>query len=168
MSDALDALRRAFDQGFSLPPPDVRHDHVALIALAIGTERYALRVSELAGLEPAGCIVPLPGGTEPLLGICGLRGRLVPIFDLGALVGQPVGKSPRWLALHGDDPSIGLAFTELEGYLQADRADLLPATTRHATEAVKSDASLRPILDLPSLKSTLGQRAGLPAPKEPS
>lgn len=154
--------RRAFDQTFSAPPPEARADRVSLLAISTGGLPCALRLAELAGLEAPRRVVPLPDGPPGLLGACGIRGRLVPVFDLGLLLGAAGGEAPRWLALHGEDEPVGLAFETLEGFLQPARAAIHPAEPHHASphapEFLAEGAGLRRVISLPSILAALKQQ----------
>lgn len=166
MSDLISkaqALREAFDHSFSLPPPAAPEAPENLLAVRIGSDRYALRTRELAGLQLLRRVTPLPGARRGLLGLTGVRGRLVPVFSLAQLLGQAQTEAPRWLVICGAEEPMGLAFGELEGHHSPPRSSLslLPEAESqpHLRQTVRLGGSadqplsghLYPVLDLAAL-----------------
>lgn len=129
-ADRASALREAFDHSFTLARAGAAEAAEALLAIRVRREPFALRVAELDGIAAARAIVPVKSARAGLLGIAGIRGELVPVFDLAALLGYPgEGERPGWIALAGREERFGLAFAELEGHLTVPRAELAaPAT----------------------------------------
>jgi purine-binding chemotaxis protein CheW len=180
------ALRRAFDQSFSAPPAAVAAAREDLLAIRAGGEAYALRLAELAGVAAGRRITPLPTAVAGLRGLVGLRGRLVPVWDLAALLGHPAPEAPRWLALVGGERSLGLAFEGFDGYLRVAREAIAPdpaAPSVHGgdsareralvREVVRLDAAVRPLVHLPAVVAAIETRArqagavSRTAPQEP-
>jgi purine-binding chemotaxis protein CheW len=161
--DKAELLRRDFDQAFAAPARRAQAGTEALLAIRVAGEGFALRLSALAGLFADRRIVPLPGTAPELLGIAGLRGGLVAVYDLRALLGFPRGESPRWLALVRGGNLLGIAFDELDGSLQVDPHDVSPATgPAHrgmAREVVRTGGVLRPVLDVASIVETIRRPA---------
>ena len=152
-------LRRELDRAFAEPARRAQAGTETLLAIRIAGQGFALRLSALAGLFADRRIIPLPGTAPELLGIAGLRGGLVAVYDLRALLGFPRGESPRWLALVRSGSLTGLAFEELDGSLQVDPHDVSPATGpahRGLTpEVVRTGGVLRPVLDVASIVETI-------------
>jgi purine-binding chemotaxis protein CheW len=62
---------------------------VRVLTFALGSERYALPLADLAGLLPlAGC-TPVPGAPPELAGVMNARGTIRSVVDLGRLLGLP-------------------------------------------------------------------------------
>lgn len=128
----LAEIRRSFDASFAAPA--LRHDEERRSALAIqaGEGRFAVRVEDLAGVEACRRIVRLPANLPGLLGVAGIRGRLLAAYDLGALLGQPSrdlgkGRAPlRWILVCGKEPGIGLVIEEIEAFVRVAAADFKP------------------------------------------
>jgi purine-binding chemotaxis protein CheW len=164
----LAALREAFDQAFAAPPPEAATAEDFLIALRLAETPFALRVAELAGFHPLPWCAPLPAAEPALLGLAGLRGRLVPIYDLSALLG--LGAMPReggWVALVGQDEPLGFAFAEFEGprRVPSDRIRPLPEPRAPwLPETVQTGAEARGLIRLAALAAELWRRAGHAAP----
>ena len=163
----LEELRRTFDEAFALPPLQVPEDLTEFALLVLGKQRYAIRISQLVGLEVDRKVEPLPAEVRGLLGLSAVKGQLVPVFDLAALVGSMAGSStPRWMALHRDKELVGLAFDEFAG------SHRVPARAVHALESaskqnpwnrqvVEMEAGLVPVLDVSLLVSSIALREDL-------
>ena len=94
---ALAQLRAAFDETFAVPPRS-REELESVIQIRVGSEVFAIRTGHIGGLMKSRKIVPLPSRIPELLGVSALRGSLIPVFDLAALLGIPAGASrPSWL-----------------------------------------------------------------------
>jgi purine-binding chemotaxis protein CheW len=164
LSRRLAELRSGFDTAFARPSAEVVKDSVGLLLIRLGTERYALRVTELSDVVPACKVVPLPGSRPELLGIAGVRGRLVPVYSLGALVGRPTSASWSWIAICGNEESLGLTFDVLEAYVQVASADLVAATSAdggggHVREVLRSGGALAAVIGTGSIVIAIKSRA---------
>ena len=148
-------LRREFDRAFAEP---VRADTTAaedLLGIEIGGQRFAIRLSEIAGLFAGKKVTRIPGGTAALLGIAGFRGALLPVYDLQALLGHPSTQAPRWLVIAAAAP-VAFAFEAFVGQLRVARGDIAPRSAgsqaqSYAREYVRSQTFMGPILHLPSV-----------------
>ncbi len=158
MNDSAQSLRREFDDSFAAPAV-TPNDHVAkLLAIVVAGHSYALDLSDLRGLLADRTIVPLPTSVPSFLGVIGDRRMLVSVFDLAAILGYPVSKETRWIALTGTaDLPIGLAFERFEAQLQVDRAAV-------SASVVVSDGEARPVVDVAALLGAL-PRASAPVSK---
>jgi len=156
-------LRRSFDEGFSQPLLETRDDTLDLLSIRVGKEPYALRLSEVGALEADRAITRVPSGHPALLGIAGVRGLVVAVFDLAALLGSARAESARWIVLAKGAP-LALAFSGFEGQLSA-RPDQL-ARAQHGTglrEVLRHDGINLPLIDLPALVASLDPRQGAAA-----
>lgn len=171
----LDALRDAFDAAFARPPATPTEGQERLLLVVAGGQRYALRLAELGGLQPLRRLVPLPGGRRELLGLAGVRGRLVAVFDLARLLGAAAEPSPpvapRWLLLCGGaEAQLALACGHCEGLRQLPQAALQTdsgaAAGPWACATVALDGQFCPLLDLPALLRSLGGTQPLSHPPE--
>jgi purine-binding chemotaxis protein CheW len=131
MSDALEKLRQAFDEAFARPVAGSRTPDVALVAIAMGEDRLALPLSELTGVYAMPALVPLPGAPGALLGVAGLRGQLVPVYGLAALLGSPAPPGPpAWIVVYGRREPVALAFHELVGHRDVPPSAVRPLASR--------------------------------------
>jgi len=157
------ALRRAFDRSFAAPLDGETRDTVDLVAIRVGEDPYALRMSDIAELHMDVKTTPCPGPLAELLGIAGFRGALVPVYDLAALLGSvPSGRS--WTVM-SRNRQVAFAFTGFEGQLRLDPTTI----TRNASDdAAESRASILeiarhngrvwPIIEIPSLVAAIRMR----------
>ncbi len=139
---ALADLRASFDDAFARPPSSATRDEERLVVLEVAGRRIGVRLAELQGLERTPRVVPLPGAPPRLLGVAGIRGRIVPVYALGALLGgaEPaagaeapaVSETGRWLALVGVEEPLGLAVDAVFGLLDLPRAEVARAGEREA------------------------------------
>jgi chemotaxis signal transduction protein len=163
LASRLDALRRAFDQGFREPRSTSIPDIEDLLAIRLGLDAYALRLRDVAALGADRPLTPVPSDNPGLLGVAGLRGAIVAVYDLGALLGRPVETAPRWLALAKGSSATAFAFSQFEGQLRLPRQSLASESprTHHAVgEVARCGDTARPVIDLGSLARTLELRAG--------
>lgn len=80
----------------------------------------------------------VPGARAWLLGVGNLRGALLPVTDVGALLGQPPagdGRDQRVLVLAQDGIAAGLLVDEVAGYRRFTPAEQRPAVTGPASFA---------------------------------
>jgi purine-binding chemotaxis protein CheW len=152
-------MRVAFDRAFA---DRVRFDTTAtesLLAIRVGEQSCAIRLSEITGLFADKKITRVPGSGVALLGIAGFRGTIVPVYSLQTLVGRSGDRSgtrtPRWLVIAAAAP-IALAFEAFEGQLRVPPDAILPRQSRpemksYAREFVQAQNLVRPIMHLPSV-----------------
>jgi purine-binding chemotaxis protein CheW len=136
----LHELRAAFDASFADPPREEVAGHDDLLAIRAGGRRYALRLTQAAGLFPDRPVTRLPGPVSALLGVAGFRGAIVPVYGLAAVFGiggtaaavnnDEAGR-PRWLVLAAGTPSVALAFDELDGHLRVPSDVLVEEAAGH-------------------------------------
>lgn len=159
MSERARRMRDAFDASFARELPDPVAS-IPLLAIEIGREPLALRASEIQSIQRLGRVRSLPGAPEALLGLTGIHGKVVPVYDLGALLGRSAVGTPRWVVLTGSPP-LGLAFTSLEGQREVPRADVAPpaAPERFVHAIARMNGGARAVLDLASLWQEVRARA---------
>jgi chemotaxis signal transduction protein len=162
-------LRREFDRSFAEPVRTEAAREADFLAVRIGAEACALRLSEITGLHADRKITRVPGGDAALLGIAGFRGTILPVYSLRALLGRPAADMPRWLVVAAGAP-IALGFEGFQGHLRIARDAILPQQSGerrgYAREYVRAHSLVRPIIDLPAVLATIGLRTPEAAPKE--
>jgi chemotaxis signal transduction protein len=161
-------LRQSFDRAFAEPLVEERAEaSVELLAIRVGRDPFALRVAEIAALEADRKITSVPSEHPELLGIAGVRGGVVAVFDLGALLGAPQPEALRWLVLAQGAP-LAFAFSAFDGQLSLRREAFAAAEASRAgrvREVAQSAGLSLPVIDLPALIAALEQRprpSGLP------
>jgi chemotaxis signal transduction protein len=160
---AAEALRKQFDAAFAEPFAERTADVASFLAIRIDADEYALRVEEIRGFAAARKIVPVPSGVHALLGLAGIRGAVVPVFSLRALMGYTGGdERPRWFVLGGGAVPIALAFEDFDGYLELPVSDVRPAGEPGRTfvrEVLRIGDALRGVIALASMAKTIEESA---------
>jgi chemotaxis signal transduction protein len=163
LAERAAGLRSAFDRAFAAP---VRADMTVkqdLLAIRVGVEPCAVRLSEVTGLFVDRRITRIPTNEAALLGIASFRGAIVPVYSLRALLGHAATQTPRWLVIAADAP-VALAFDLFEGHLRVPVDAILPQQAKaqmrgFAPEFVRDADLVRPILHLASIIAGLGAAA---------
>ncbi len=88
MSDRARELAQAFDLSFAEPARNADARGTEVLSIRVGEAKYLLRIADIATVGRAPRIVPLPYSSALQLGIAGLRGNLVTVFSLAALLGE--------------------------------------------------------------------------------
>jgi purine-binding chemotaxis protein CheW len=165
--DRANALREAFDRSFVHASSAGAAAIDDLLAISLGGDRHALRLAELSGLFADKTVMWLPSPVAELLGIAGFRGTVLPVYDLGMLLGRPKAAAPRWLVVTKAAP-VALAFDGFDGLLRARSNEVVPDARpeprrRHIREILQGDLA-RPIIHVASVLETLvtgGERGNL-------
>jgi chemotaxis signal transduction protein len=163
-------LRRDFDRSFAAAPVESEGRFEDLLAIRVGSDPYAVRLREVAGLFVDRTTVPVPGPVAELVGVAGFRGTLVPVYDLRALLGHPSHEPCRWMLLTAAKPlrdgstnAVALAFDHFERHLRLPASTIAgrnaKGRTRQGNDIVHAEGIARPLVDLPSLLEGIAQRA---------
>lgn len=160
-STTAERLKGEFDRAFAELPAQAESGQEALLALNAGGDPYALSVSEIRALARDRPIAPVPGSAQGgFLGLAGLRGALMPVWDLAQALGYARPGKAAWLAVSAAEPSWALAFEHFEGYLMLPQASLRPTAAQGPLAAFSSvsavtEGRLRPVVDLGLLAKIL-------------
>ncbi|MEN1960667.1 chemotaxis protein CheW [Luteimonas sp. MJ246] len=100
------------------PPPRVQVQVASRwLRVLVGTDSYALellRVQEVVRVAP---VVAMRGTAPAVLGVMSLRGRIVPVFDLGLWLRTgcvDAGEQARIVVVERDDELVGLLVSAVE------------------------------------------------------
>jgi len=165
LNDKAAEMRRLFDASFACSRPPHLTAPERMLAISVGGEAFAVRVTETSGLAALeGEILPVPSDAPELLGLIGRRGAVVPVFSLAALLGCPShDRDPKWLLFCRGETPIGLAFERLEHQFGADPAEIyaLEASRKqsYVHETVRDGAKLRSVIGLVALAERIRARA---------
>lgn len=179
MTDALNliehnlaSLKRAFDSAFQEAVAPQAADMVHLLTVRIAGATFALDLAELGGVVLAPRIIPIPAPVPGLLGLAGVKAKVVAVYSLAVLVGgqHENGEAVRWIALSGRDASVGLAFSQLAGVQLVARSAVRPVTSgspAHATGMIAYDSSPIWLLGVASITApeATGNSGAAPAGK---
>lgn len=107
------------------------------LLLSVGADRYALALTDVCEVVRAPEITPLPGAPAAALGVMNLRGDVVPVLDVAALLGTGSGGADApFAAVAGTDAGLAALATDaepttLELFGTAGRAELPAAKGRY-------------------------------------
>lgn len=150
-------LRAEFDRSFALPHIVDKARRENLLAIHIGRDAFALRLSEISGMFSDRRITPVPSSVAALIGVVGFRGTILPVYSLQAFFGQPQTEQPRWLVIAAAAP-VALAFQHFDGHAQVLPEDLLPRDDHHQAK--------RFVRDFARLQGLGQQESGQPGPAQ--
>jgi chemotaxis signal transduction protein len=158
--DRAALLRAEFDRAFAAAPVAANQTGERLLIVGVGGDRLLLRLRDIAGLFADCRIVAVPRAHAALLGITGLRGAILPVYALGAVLGYPPAESvPRWLVTAAAAP-LAFAFTHFDRHIEVARDQIVPRGDAdrahgHLREAAMVGRDTLSIVDLPSVASQL-------------
>ena len=161
-------LRREFDSAFAAPRAVRSSDVDKLVILQVGSLWVACRVVEVTRFESLRSVIPLSGGAPGLIGIAGLRGKVVPVFGLAAILGIGAAEAAPWVAICGEADPIGLAFDRLDRFVIVRRSDVCAVgdgnrLSSHTTGLVRIGSVSHDVLDLPAILSAIREATGADA-----
>lgn len=160
MSDGAERARElaeAFDRSFALPERVVEARGPAALAVRTGGDAYVLPLEGLSAVSRMPKVVPLPGSPPAQLGLAGVRGGLVAVFSLPALLGYEVAPTQlAWLVVTAGPRPLALGFELLEGQVAIPNEGVVASPAggrRHVDGLVRleGEANTRGVLDLVSM-----------------
>jgi purine-binding chemotaxis protein CheW len=150
-------MRRAFDRAFAEAPRGAAALFDDFLAIRLGADRHALALADIVRLLPLGTVTRFPSGVRELLGIAGIAGTVVPVYDLRALLGYPTAGPPRWMVIVATMP-VALAFDAFEGQFRQPREAGAAAAATEAPpqrEILRTAGESRPIVPMGSILATI-------------
>jgi purine-binding chemotaxis protein CheW len=152
-------MREAFDRSFAEAPAVGQAAAEKFLAVRLGGDAYALRVSEIAGLFVDRQVTPVPTPSPSLLGLAAFRGVTAPVYDLAMLLGYAGTTSPRWLVLVRAAFTVGLALERFEGHLSGSPVDGAEASgdARPVRGVIGSGELARPIIQVASVLEAISR-----------
>jgi purine-binding chemotaxis protein CheW len=173
LSQSADALRRAFDDAFSVEAVVGIMQTEGLLAIRLRGDPHLLRLADVGSLQRVGALLRYPSPTPAWLGLAGVSGRVVPVFDLGVLAGYPPGAAPAWIAVCSGAP-VALAFDAFDGQIRHVRKEATADAPVAASfgEVRRIGNEPRPIIDVAALierlRASIPGSSGAPAPASTS
>lgn len=154
-------LRRGFDRGFAQPKHVVSISSNDFLQIRLGSDSYAIRLSEVAGVVADRKVARLPSRLPAQVGLAGFRGAVLAVWDLAALLGYPPSAASRWLAIVASHP-LALVLSGFEGHLRlasdaialresGDTPSSTPALRQHVRQVVRVGDRVFPIVDISSV-----------------
>ena len=170
LSKSLADLRQEFDNTFAAAPRGRGEGRESLITLCTGGEALAVRTMHITGIAKRRRIMPVPTTRVPsLLGITAVRGTLLPVYDLAALLGLPAAAGEgSWLMLASRETPLGIIFDEFEGQVEIERTSLYESNSsgscKHLRLMAGIGAAHRAVIDVPGIMEEIRKTAGVMEP----
>jgi purine-binding chemotaxis protein CheW len=158
-------LRSAFDRARAVPSIPAAGERIEnLLAIRVSGDAFAIRLSEISGIATDRKIVAFPSPISELLGVAGIRGRLIPMYSLAALLGYSAyAGQGRWLVLCGTEEPVGLVINDFEGYVRVPLAQVYTAGQRegastHVKHVVRTADMVRGVVSIPLILEIIQRR----------
>ena len=109
-----------------------------LVVFSLGSEEYALPIGAVHEIirfsEPRSVASEVPW----IRGVIGLRGKIIPIFDLAARLGLASSEPGKIVIVAGDAGQVGVMVDEVEEVLTvvSDQLEEVPTANSDAIEAI--------------------------------
>lgn len=130
-----------------LEPRPAGDDRVHVLMVAVGRQRYAVRVADVVEILRAVAVVTLPKAPPVVLGVIDVRGALVPVLDLGVRFGlgpRPLSPDEHFVVLRMPGRVVALRVDRVQGL------HLLRAEQVHPiSKVVPSAAYVQGLVTLP-------------------
>jgi purine-binding chemotaxis protein CheW len=128
----------------------------AYVRFRVADEAYAVSVSHVLEVSDLGDVTPVPGARREVLGVRNLRGKILPVIDLAALLGTRRTAPPgRLLVAESDGRQAGLAIDEVTevGELGDPAED---ADSPLLLGTMLTDGDLIGVVNMPAVLDALG------------
>lgn len=101
-----------------------------LLVFRVGGESYGLHMEHVREVERVGRVTAVPGAPDFVKGLVNLRGEILPLLDLGALLGQPASPEPQGRLVVAqaapEEPPVALLVEELNGLAPLSEGNVAP------------------------------------------
>jgi purine-binding chemotaxis protein CheW len=124
------------------------------VRVGVGGEQYAVPVEYVHEVAHIGTVTPVPGVGRPFLGVCNLRGEVLPIVDFGALVGVPGATPEQMVVTQAGGLRAGLAVEHVLGVGELPGPDRA-AEASQLQGAMLIDGTLIGVVDVPGVLAGL-------------
>jgi chemotaxis signal transduction protein len=120
LHERVEFLRRAFDESFTRPFALRSSSAHELLTVICGRERIAVDASELSFVEPRIDFTALPGAPPGCVGVAGVRGKLVVVYELSRLLGYEPVEGAHSVLISREEPSLGFSVQRIERYVRVE------------------------------------------------
>jgi purine-binding chemotaxis protein CheW len=114
----------------------------SVLVFACGEGWYAIPAGNAAEIVTFPALTPLPGARPHLLGVFAHRGEVIPVIDLGRLVGEPTAGAQRAVLVRMLRGAYGLATTRVSGVEEVE-ATAEPVGARGLASALREPVEVR-------------------------
>ena len=151
--------------GETTPTMSGSHPTVELLAFWVADEEYCVEIVDIQEIIKLPLITYVPRVHPSVLGIISLRGTIVPVIDLRALLRldtRPISRLSRILVLRADGDPVGLLVDRVTSVVRIERETIEPkprTMLRDNNELLEGVARINErmliVLDVPALLSVV-------------
>ena len=138
------------------------------LVVRVGGDRYGLPIGEVVEVVDDAATEPVPGGIPAVLGVARIRGRMVPVVHLGALLTDCAPSERERRTVVVTRCGAGRVAFEVDDADAVVRDVAIPVSqdgkAPWASGVVRHDEALIPILDMDMLDERLAIRSGEATP----
>ena len=120
--DALISLeKRVLAASHAFPEINTAENYWSGISFSLNQYDFIIKTGEVSEILPTPDITPLPDVQPWVQGIANIRGRLVPIIDLGAFFGRKEANSTinkKVMLINREEIPLGLTVDQVQGMMQ--------------------------------------------------
>ena len=128
------------------------------VRMQIGPEEYALAVGDVLEVVDAPEVTPVPGAPSCILGVCNLRGTVLPVVDAAKVLRADGGDARQIVITEGAAGRAGVAVDQvIEVGVLPDARESTESV--HLSATVLHDQRLVGIVDLDSLLNAVRDAA---------
>ena len=126
------------------------------VRVSIGREDYALPVEQVLEVAELQRLAAVPGAPRAVLGVCNLRGDVLPVVDLASLLRiESAGEPARVVVAQNGSGLVGLAVDSVHGVGPLPE-EIEEVDSSLLSGAVLTEGSLVGLLDLDRVVTALG------------
>jgi purine-binding chemotaxis protein CheW len=130
------------------------------VRVRVGKEHYALPVENVLEIAELGEISPVPGSGSAILGVRNLRGQVLPVFELAAILGLDSQTRPvKLVVAEADGRRAGLAIDEVTDVRSLSELSSNDPDSAFLTGSVIEGDQLVGLIDVGPLFAALEERA---------
>jgi purine-binding chemotaxis protein CheW len=144
--------------------PEVHEATIEVLVCRVGAERYAIDISSLLSVLRLVGVTPVPSASEKVIGVLNVRGELVAVLDLAAMLSLSTHEShqeSRVLLADTSHGQVGIRVDEVMGtvFVSLDRLEA-PLTAAPFVRGISQDCAV--LLDLETLLDGQSFANGMP------
>jgi len=101
---------------------------IQIVCFKIGSEEYGIDILQVQEILKIPKVTKLPKSSRHILGVIDLRGRVIPIIDLGKKFGiiADLSNSSRAIVVDIEGKQVGLAIDSVSHVIKVDSGDIEP------------------------------------------